>query len=411
MSGRECAAGAGRDGSPSRPGDAQSRVKHALATALLALCFAATTHAQWPVPDAPLRAIVRVKDQPTIPDCGYLIDLPELGQTMPALADVLLTDSKGQPLPLAKIFRGEGGRALLLAQTLPAGQDAYVYFGGNRPRRQLDWKPKISVLLETRRLPAGAKLDDWPGLESAWKAAKDVDGAGFVPAIAHGENPFGDSLNFISHYIGWLKTNDKKTTIYTQSCDASFVLVNEKLAFGWPGRHGAGANLNTVPKKEINTLPGATRIDYYHAKTDSDQPATMMLGKPVSDKMGGAIPATEWLHPGHAEISKIEHQQGWPAPQIEVQLRGYLGWNGLSGSTKPPVRSSPSRPADWTTQWEWSDGSVTTGAKCDRIVPGPTPLVATVRMTSEKNELPLRPPPHLRRRPAAGSENRRTAAR
>ena len=173
---------------------------------------------------------------------------------MPGLADVILSDAKGQPMPLAKVFRGEGGRALLLAQTLPAGQDVFVYFGGNRPRRQLDWKPKVSVLLETRRLPAGATLDDWPGLESAWKAAKDVDGAGFVPSIAHGDNPFGDSVNFISHYTGWLKTNGKKTAIYTQSCDASFVLVNDKFEFGWPGRHAANANLNTVPKKEITTL-------------------------------------------------------------------------------------------------------------------------------------------------------------
>src|SRR5262249_6343785 len=155
-------------------------------------------------------------------------------------------------------------------------------------------------------------------------------------------------------YTAWLKTNGKKTPIYTQSCDASFVLVNEHFEFGWPGRHGANANLNTVPKKEIATQPGATRIDYYHAKTDSDQPATMMLGKPVSDKMGGAIPAEEWLHPGHADLTKIEHVQGWPAPQIDVKLPSYLGWNGL-WLYELSAALVPEPPADWTAQWEWSD--------------------------------------------------------
>ena len=112
----------------------------------------------------------------------------------------------------------------------------------------------------------------------------------------------------------------------------------------------------------------------------------MMLGKPVSDKMGGAIPAEEWLHPGHADITKIEHVQGWPVPQIDAQFPSYLGWNGL-WLYELSATLAPEPPAGWTAQWDWSDGAIATGAKCDRIVPGPAPLVATVRLTTDKNEL------------------------
>ena len=70
----------------------------------------------------------------------------------PVVSDAVLTDAKGQILPLAKVWRGEGQKACLLAQTLAAGQDYYVYFGGNRARRQAPWTPHVSLFLETRRL-------------------------------------------------------------------------------------------------------------------------------------------------------------------------------------------------------------------------------------------------------------------
>ena len=125
-----------------------------MAISLLALSLTALTafaaDPTWTFPDAPFRATVKAKAAPESPEAGVLIELPELGQTMPNAADVLLTDAKGAPLPCARVWRGEGLKVLLLAQTLPAGQDAYVYFGGNRPRRDTGWTPKTSLLLETR---------------------------------------------------------------------------------------------------------------------------------------------------------------------------------------------------------------------------------------------------------------------
>ncbi|HZJ13852.1 MAG TPA: hypothetical protein VFD27_02325, partial [Chthoniobacteraceae bacterium] len=258
----------------------------------------------WAVADAPFRAVVKAKVAPENLETGYLIALPELGQTMSGAADVVLLDARGTYLPLAKVWRGEGQTVLLLAQSLPAGQEFFVYFGGNHARRQTPWNPKVSLLMETRRMPSGTKLDSWPDLEAAWKKAGEVDGADFVPAMAHGANPFGESVNFLTHYTGWLKTDDKKLSLYTVSSDASFVLVGDKYEFGWPGEHGPQVNAKTVSRKEVNTSPGATRIDYYHAAKGAHAP-TMVLGRSVGGK-DETIPASAWLHPGSMEIVRLE---------------------------------------------------------------------------------------------------------
>ncbi len=323
---------------------------------------------QWAIPDAPYRAVVRAgKEAPTSPDTGCAIEIPEMGQTMANLADVVLLDAKGQFLPIAKVFRAEGSSAILLAQTLTAGQDHFLYFGGNRQRRDTPWQPKISVLMETRRLPAGTKLDDWPALDAAWKHATPVDGAGFVPLIDKGENPFGDDAGFISHFTGWLRTDGKHITLYTLSSDASFVLVGGRLAFGWPGIHDARANKNTVPRKEVDTLPGATQIDYYQAKA-GDAPPTMLLGW---DKgKDEVIPPSAWLHPAASEIVRIEQAQGWPPPLVDVRVHSYMGWNGLwlydaECSLRGPL------PAGWTAEWDFDDGSKMLGEKAERVLRGP----------------------------------------
>ena len=359
-----------------------------LAAAFFALALSAqAADPSWTFPDAPFRATVKGKTAPENPDAGVLIEVPELGAAMPGATDAVLTDAKGALLPVARVWRGEGRKILLLAQTLAAGQEAFVYFGGGRPRRETGWTPKTGLLLETRQLKApNAKLADLQEIEALWKkAAPDTDGAGFVPAIDHGENPFGDSTAFISHYTGWLKTDGKKTALYTLSSDASFVLVGDKFEFGWPGRHAAQANANTVQKKDVTTQGGFTRIDYYHAKLSTDTPATMVLGA-IKDGKPAAIPAAEWLHPGSAEVVKIEHVQGWPVPQIDVLFRNYIGWEGLwMYQTHGQLRGA--LPAGWTASWEFSDGSKSEGAEADRVLFGNEALRATVRLKRGNDQL------------------------
>ena len=320
---------------------------------------------------------------PTIPEAGWLLEVPELGVTTPTMTDVVLTDAKGAQLPLAKISRMEGHQMLLLAQTIPKGQEVFVYYGGNRQRRELKWSPKVSLLMETRRLPGGSKIDDWPELESAWKSARESDGAGFVASIGQGENPFGDSANFLSHYTGLLRLPEKKATLYTISSDASFILANDKLLFGWGGKHNAQVNAKTVQKSAVSAPDGMVRIDYYHAKEGGGIP-TMLLGWEKGGKLE-AMPNDAWVHPGSTEAGPLEQVAGWPVPQPSARVASYVGYQGqwlfeTECSLKGKV------PAGWKARWEWSDGAVFEGDECHRVCVGPAPARVIVRLANGQQQ-------------------------
>ena len=132
-----------------------------LGVMLLALALARESVAQdatWLVRDAPYRAAIKLNQPPKSPEAGIAIELPDFGQSRPDLADALLVDDKGQMQPLAAVWRGEGQWDLLLAKELNAGTNYYLYFGGNavRSMQSQSWAPKLSLLMETRRFPAGA---------------------------------------------------------------------------------------------------------------------------------------------------------------------------------------------------------------------------------------------------------------
>jgi len=352
------------------------------ASALLSLLPLQAAEIPWAVNDAPLRASFRATQAPGLPDAGWLLDLPELGLTNSSLNDVILTDANGAQLPLAKVFRNEGDRVVLLAQNLAKDQEVFVYFGGNQVRPELKWNPRLSLFLETRRLPADSKMDDWPQLEAAWNSATEIDGGGFVPAVFHGENPLGESANFLSHYSGLLRLPEKKMTLYTVSSDASFVLANDRPVFGWPGKHGPQTNEMTAPRGEVTAPDDIVKIDYYHAKDGSD-PA-MLLGW-IRDGRLEAIPPEAWIHPGATEQTSLGHLEGWPVAQPIARVDSYLGYGGqwfyeTHCTLKTPV------PEGWTTRWEWNDGAVFEGPECHRVCVGPAPARVTVRLSNGSNQ-------------------------
>lgn len=337
----------------------------------------------WAIGDAPLRASFRAGEPPAAPEAGWAISFPELGQTTPNLADLVLTDEKGTQIPIAKVFRNEGDRVLILAQNLAKGQLVYLYYGGNQQRRDLKWEPRTSLLLETRRLPEGAKMDDWGQLEDAWKTAGEVEGAGFVPSISHTENPFGASNNFVSHYSGYLRHPDKKATLYTISSDASFILADGRPVFGWPGKHGAQSTEMTAPRGEVNVNDGLVKIDYYHAKEGTVP--VMVLGW-IRDGKFQAIPADAWLHPGETETTGIEHSAGWPVPNPKTQVatRLIIGSQWLFET----VASLPAPlPEGWKARWEWSDGGTVDGPESRRILAGPYPVSVKLRLLNGSQEI------------------------
>jgi tetratricopeptide (TPR) repeat protein len=355
---------------------------------VLAMLPAWNSHAAdapWLVKDAPYRAVVTLIDAPKVPDCGVAIQLPEFGQTRPDLDDVLLVDAAGRMQPLASVWRGEGQTALLLARTLNPGETYSLYFGGGSIRSTEKWTPKLSLLMETRRLPANAKFDSWPDMQKTWTEANAVDGAGFVNSIYQGGNPFGESANFVTHYTGYLRTSGSGgLLLYTLSSDASFVLVDNRFEFAWPGLHSPRADATTVHSKKVECSPDFTRIDYYHAKVGGDQPATV-LGWQVNGKFE-AIPPDAWLHPGAARLGNIEEAHARPVPIADMTADSYIGygerWFYDSRFTLPG-----GVPAGWDVTWQFDDGAIFSGTDCRRVVVGSGSHTLTVSLKRGNDEV------------------------
>lgn len=340
----------------------------------------------WLVKDAPYRAVITLKEPPKVAECGVLIDLPEFGQMRADLADALLVDAKGQTQPLATVWRGEGRRALMLAKELNPGEVYCVYFGGNALRAMRNWTPKISLLLETRRLPDNAKFDSWPDMQKTWQTASKVDGMGFVPVIFQPGNPFGENANFVTHYTGWLQTDGMtKMQLFTLSSDASFVVVNDNFEFGWPGVHPPWADLKSVHAKEIPCTPGLMKIDYYHAKTGDDGLAGTVLGWKQGDKFQ-TIPQEAWLHSGAAQIQKIEELHGWPVPIAKATTGSYLGYGGQWFYEMGFSLAGPT-PDGWAVEWQFDDGAILFGTECRRVAVGSKPHLVAVKLKRGNDEV------------------------
>ena len=336
---------------------------------------AAAQSGEWLVKGAPFRATIRLQESPKMADAGVAVELPDFGGNRADLADVVLFDSEGVAQPIAAIWRGGGQQSILLSKELAPGKAYAVYFGGQTDRQPRTWTPKTSLLLDTRRLPAKPKIDSWPDMETTWRAAPAVDGAGFVSSIYAAGNAFGTDADFASHFSGWLATPDGgDIVLYTLSSDASFVLVNAKPALEWPGTHSPDSNLKTMRSQTVPCSPGFTKIDYYQAKIGAGGVA--VLGWQKNGKFE-AVPPAAWVHPGTSQILKLDDARGWPLPLANVVCNSYLGYGG---KWLVDIECAADIPPEWTAEWEFEDGAVFSGPKSQRIVVDSKPQFVTLRL-------------------------------
>lgn len=340
-----------------------------LVAAAVAAARAADPEVPWVIKDAPYRAVIKTTLEPEDSAMGYAIEVPEFGQTREDLTDLYLSDAEGTAIAWVPVRRVAGDRLLIVAQSLAPRKQYYLYFGGDKTRASLEaWSPKLSLLMETRPISGRKSFEKWEELREAWKQAGPADGIAFVRKIYHGENPFGESPQFLTRYTGYLKTPEGgKVFLYTLSSDASFVLVNERLAFGWPGNHSPVATANTVTGAEVETSPGLTRIDYYHAKTAGGPPAMVLGWRRPGGKQLEAIPPEVWVHAGNTELVRIEESGGEAGPVPTFEPLSYIGYSG-QWFYEVRFKLAEPPPEGASVEWRFEDGAVVSGTGGLRIV-------------------------------------------
>lgn len=332
---------------------------------------------KWAVTGAPYRVTLDADGGPEFPETGWEIRLPDFGAGRADMRDVVLLDEGGKEIALDPVWRGPGQTLLLLAETMPAeGAKATLYFGGTSSLRMKSWTAKRSLLLETRRMPAGANPTTFAGWQEAWKKSPAVDGAAFVPLIFHGNNPFGDSARFLSRYTGQLKTKDGgDLKFYTLSDDVSYVTVNGRPVLKWQKNQPPPLDPRQVPVATVRVAKGSTAVDYCHAAVDP--PGAMVLGWELGGKLGN-VPPEAWLHPGRVKSAAFESADAAPVPLPTLTAERYLGYGGewhvsVKGTIVPPGDG-------WQAEWLWPDGHVEQGAEIRRWWPSLDPIRVVLRL-------------------------------
>ncbi len=348
---------------------------------LAATAVAAEPAAPWTVKDARIRATVQLQEAPLNPDAGVEIKVPDFGLVRPGGGDYALTDAAGKPVPVSVSWQAQGHNTLLLARDLQAGQSYYLYIGGAPGTA---WTPKTSVLLETRSA-LGARSEaftSFGALQAAWNgAAPQTQGAAFVEKIFAGENAFGENTNFYSHYRAYLAPMAGDTELFTDSTNASFVLVNDQLFVAWTGPPNENRRAKDLLAKRLPASKEPIKLDYYQAKGSGAEPPTAALGW---RKPGGAleiVPENAFLHPGDTRIERYEARDGAPVPAPIITFKSYLGYGGAY-LYEVQGKLGPADLQGATVEWRFGDGAVCPGREFDRImsgVPGTQEVTVTAR--------------------------------
>ena len=331
----------------------------------------------WAVDNAPYRVVVQAGEAPGAPGAGWQIRLPDFGAGRADMRDVVLLGPDGKEIALDGVWRGAGRTLLVLAEAMPPGDaTAALYFGGNTSRRMKSWAARRSLLLETRRLPAGANVASFGGWQDAWKKSPALDGFAFVAQIFHGDNPLGEPANFLSRYTGQIKTGDGGARrFYTLSDDVSYVKIDGHAALKWSNNTPPPLDPKTVPSATVTLPKNLVSVEYCHAV--ATPPTAMVLGWEQDGKLGN-VPPDAWVHPGTVTAKPCEARDGAPVPLGWLDAERYLGYGGewfvrVKCATTPP-------PEGWQVEWSWPDGHVDQGPEIRRLWLSLEPLRVTLRL-------------------------------
>lgn len=354
-----------------------------LSGCLAGAALAAPGDSDWAVKGAPWRVSLAADSPPDTPSAGWQIRLPDFGAGRPDMRDVILLGADGKEIGLLGIWRGQGRALLMLAESMQTEGTAKLYFGGNASRRMSSWTVTPSLLMETRRMPEGAKIATYAGWQEAWRKATVVDGAAFVPQIFHGGNPFGAESRYLTRYTGQIKTGDGgNRKFYTLSDDVSYVLIDGRSVLQWTQDKAPPREPEKVPLADVRLPKEFAKVDYSHAAVEA--PGAMVLGWEQGGKLG-SVPPEAWVHPGRVKTGAFESADGTPVPLGELEAESYLGY---AGEWYVQIKASIPDPGEgWLVEWLWPDGRVDQGPEIRRLWMSLDPVRVGIRLTQGKSRV------------------------
>lgn len=179
----------------------------------------------------------------------------------------VITDSAGDVVSSKVLLNQNRGKLIIIFDASGRGGKHTLHYGwrggADRPKKQ--WDRVASLTMEVRSKPPGA-VNTWSAMQKLARSG-EIQGMMFVQNIHHGYNPFGSNDSFITIYRGELvMSEDGDYRLFTASSDDSFVVIDGKLAFSWPGRHGPWGGARAQFGANMHLQKGRHTIEYYHAQ-------------------------------------------------------------------------------------------------------------------------------------------------
>jgi len=219
-------------------------------------------------------------------------------------SDIRVTGG-GKEYPFKLYGVGPGDTVTIGFKVTSDVRNYYVYFG-NKDASPSDhhWEPQRGLILETRGLPDGAGAKNLDAMASSWVKGKPFYGADAVDRVWHGQNMFGPSDAFMSHYVGWLVCpSEGRYSFATTSDDASFLLTDGKQVVAWPGIHDCVADCRH--NATVTLSRGIHRFEYLHLNVGGTTCAVAAWKRP-----GGAgyevIPENAFAPLSKAQVGPME---------------------------------------------------------------------------------------------------------
>jgi hypothetical protein len=245
-----------------------------------------------------------------------------------------------------------------------------------------EWKPDAGLVLRTRYTSTDAKAcAELAGFRRVWQKATPI-GAGLVAGVHHGHPVHPEiigSAEASSHermalywYTGFFETEEAGDYLFaTASHWGSYLLVDDELVVGWPGKHDYRAGWRGQKRKKIPLEPGVHRLDYLNYSPRGNM-LTMAAWKSPGGRFGLMtrcdFPAVQGYVVTGAETRTP--QQGEPQ-RVSFDWRVVDDWRldrDKEALIRVTLRAIPQPGTEeLACRWQFDDGVTATGPRVERV--------------------------------------------
>ncbi len=287
------------------------------------------------------------------------------GQRVPG--EVLPTQKDGV---LDVLFYGYYNHSLYYAYLVPKAEY-------EPPARE--WTPEAGLTLETRYTDVDPQTcETLSAFRRTWQNAAPV-GLGLVTSVHHGypahpEITGGNTAPnqgrlALYRYTGFFDVKDAGQYAFaTASNWGSYLLVDDVLVVGWPGKHDYKAGRRGQKRGKIDLKPGVHKLEYLNY----NRPGQMLTiaacrppGEPFGPMTRSDFPSLQGYVVTGAEVNASEPNQ------VCFEWRVVDDWR-LDRNKEALIRGAfrvlpPPASADYTYRWQFDDGVTLSGPHVDRV--------------------------------------------